>query len=241
MPCKAGGCPTAKSQIAIKTVTLWQHLISGENKYPLNINTLKSGIILATVIMSSMTKSKETMMKLTTTLMTLTMLAAPVAIAGENNWEKGAKDAWIDGKAETTLLLNTNLNSFDINTDVKDGVVVLTGKVDSEVDKSLASELIESLDGVNKVDNRLEVMSKDKPSEMAQTLTDSKVVAVVKTRLLIESEVTGTDINVDAKQGVVTLQGTVASDAERDLAITIAKNTSDVKKVVDKLEVVEKS
>ncbi|GAA0368889.1 BON domain-containing protein [Bowmanella denitrificans] len=180
-------------------------------------------------------------MKLTTTLMTLTMLAAPVAIAGENNWEKGAKDAWIDGKAETTLLLNTNLNSFDINTDVKDGVVVLTGKVDSEVDKSLASELIESLDGVNKVDNRLEVMSKDKPSEMAQTLTDSKVVAVVKTRLLIESEVTGTDINVDAKQGVVTLEGTVASDAERDLAITIAKNTSDVKKVVDKLEVVEKS
>ncbi|WP_102797787.1 BON domain-containing protein [Bowmanella denitrificans] len=180
-------------------------------------------------------------MKLTTTLMTLTMLAAPVAIAGENTWEEGAKDAWIDGKAETTLLLNTNLNSFDINTDVKDGVVVLTGKVDSEVDKSLASELIESLDGVNKVDNRLEVMSKDKPSEMAQTLTDSKVVAVVKTRLLIESEVTGTDINVDAKQGVVTLEGTVASDAERDLAVAIAKNTSDVTKVVDKLEVVEKS
>ena len=37
------------------------------------------------------------------------------------DWKDGAKDAWIDGKAETTLLLNTNLNSFDIITDVKDG------------------------------------------------------------------------------------------------------------------------
>ncbi|GGO67856.1 BON domain-containing protein [Bowmanella pacifica] len=180
-------------------------------------------------------------MKLTATLMTLTLIAAPVAMAGENNWEKDAKDAWIDGKAETTLLLNTNLNSFDINTDVKDGEVTLTGKVSSEVDKSLAGELIESLDGVHKVHNKLEVLDSESPNQMVQTLTDSKVVAVVKTRLLIESEVTGSNIDVDAKEGVVTLQGEVANDAERDLAIAIAKNTADVTKVVDKLEVVEKS
>lgn len=180
-------------------------------------------------------------MKLTTTLITLTLIAAPVAMASENSWEKDAKDAWIDGKAETTLLLNTNLNSFDINTDVKDGEVTLTGKVNSEVDKSLAGELIESLDGVNKVHNKLEVLSSESPNQMVQTLTDSKVVAVVKTRLLIESEVTGSSIDVDAKEGVVTLQGEVANDAERDLAIAIAKNTADVTKVVDKLEVVEKS
>ena len=36
-----------------------------------------------------------------------------------NKWEKGAKDAWIDGKAEATLLFNGNLDSFDINNDEK--------------------------------------------------------------------------------------------------------------------------
>jgi len=39
--------------------------------------------------------------------------------AQANSWENESKDAWIDGKAETVLLMNTNLNNFDINTDVK--------------------------------------------------------------------------------------------------------------------------
>ena len=73
------------------------------------------------------------------------------------------------GKAETTLLLNTNLNSFDIITDVKDGNVTLTGKVESSVDKALATELIKSLDGVKDVDNQLTVMNeKEGTSEVCR-------------------------------------------------------------------------
>ena len=49
--------------------------------------------------------------------------------AQASSWENESKDAWIDGKAETVLLMNTNLNNFDINTDVTNGKVVLTGKV----------------------------------------------------------------------------------------------------------------
>jgi osmotically-inducible protein OsmY len=37
----------------------------------------------------------------------------------------------------------------------------------------------------------------------------------------------------------VTLAGKVKSDAERDLAVAIAKNTNDVKSVVNKLELKE--
>jgi hyperosmotically inducible protein len=59
----------------------------------------------------------------------------------------------------------------------------------------------------------------------------------VKTRLLFSADVSGSDINVDVAHGVVTLKGTVSSDAERDLALTIAKNTDDVKDVVDELRV----
>ena len=78
--------------------------------------------------------------------------------AQANSWENESKDAWIDGKAETVLLMNTDLNNFDINTDVTNGKVVLTGKVDSEVEKELAEELVLSLDGVMDVENSLTVV-----------------------------------------------------------------------------------
>lgn len=172
------------------------------------------------------------------------LTTASVSANAENTWKDTAKDAWIDGKAESTLLLNGNLNSFDINTDVKNGVVTLTGKVESSVDKSLAEELVSSLDGVTEVDNMLTVLSDDRDDnsttdEFMAGLTDQKVETVVKTRLLMESEVGGTDIEVDVANGIVTLNGDVKSDAESDLATTIAKNTNDVKEVVNNLKVIK--
>uniref|UniRef100_UPI0040481DA1 BON domain-containing protein n=1 Tax=Shewanella baltica TaxID=62322 RepID=UPI0040481DA1 len=183
-------------------------------------------------------------MKTTTASVLATLLVGSISlnVAAAQDWKDGAKDAWIDGKAETTLLLNTNLNSFDIITDVKDGNVTLTGKVESSVDKALATELIKSLDGVKDVDNQLTVMNeKEGTSDVVASLTDSKVATVVKTRLLFSTDVSGTQINVDVANGIVTLKGEVASDAERQLALKIAENTDDVKKVVDKIKVVKKA
>ena len=45
------------------------------------------------------------------------------------------------------------------------------------------------------------------------------------------------DIDVDVENGVVTLSGKVKSDAEEDLVVTTAENVSDVKEVVNKLQV----
>jgi osmotically-inducible protein OsmY len=177
-----------------------------------------------------------------------------------NKWEKGAKDAWIDGKAEATLLFNGNLDSFDINTDVKNGNVVLTGKVENSVDKKLAEELVANIDGVTSVDNKLTIVSdKDMEGDMSDDmedtvdmsddmedtvdegtseLTDAKIATVIKTRLLMDTDISGFDIDVDVENGVVTLTGDVDSDAERDLAVEIAKNASDVKDVESNLRVV---
>ena len=122
---------------------------------------------------------------------TLTTAAYAGDMDTDNKWEKGAKDAWIDGKAEATLLFNGNLDSFDINTDVKDGNVVLTGKVENSVDKKLAEELVANIDGVSSVDNKLTVvndndMHKEMSDDMEDTvdegtseLTDAKIATVI--------------------------------------------------------------
>lgn len=197
---------------------------------------------------------------------TLSTGAVAADMNNQNDWEKGAKDAWIDGKAEATLLFNGNLNSFDINTDVKDGKVILTGKVDTSVDKKLAEELVENIDGVMSVENNLTVIEEqgdmmassdgDTDSEMADSevenemesaaestsseLVDAKIATVIKTRLLMDSDISGFDIDVDVEQGNVTLTGEVKSDAERDLAVEIAQNASDVKNVENNLQVKSK-
>lgn len=208
---------------------------------------------------------KRTMLSLLVAC-TLSTSALAADMKAENDWEKGAKDAWIDGKAEATLLFNGNLNSFDINTDVKNGKVILTGKVKTSVDKKLAEELVENIDGVTAVDNRLTIMQgtqsdedmtaseeMDAEDEMEEAqndaeettddasseLLDAKIATVIKTRLLMDSDISGFDINVDVEQGVVTLTGEVESDAERQLAIEIAQNASDVKNVEDNLKVMK--
>ncbi|MCF7519532.1 MULTISPECIES: BON domain-containing protein [Pseudoalteromonas] len=174
------------------------------------------------------------------------VIGATSMSAQASSWENESKDAWIDGKAETVLLMNTNLNNFDINTDVKNGKVVLTGKVKSELDKELAEELVLSLDGVTDVENKLTVVKdmktkhakKDMGDSAESDLTDAKISTVITTRFLFNSEVGGTDIDVDTDNGVVTLKGTVESEAEKQLAVSIAENAEDVRKVIDELTIV---
>ena len=163
-----------------------------------------------------------------------------MAALANNTMEGKALDAWLDGKAETTLLLNSNLNSFDINTDVSNQVVTLTGVVSSDVEKALAEELVASLSEVKEVDNKLNVKSTDSENiadTTVATLTDAKITTVVKTRLLMSEHVSGTGIEVDTDNNVVKLAGYVDSDAAHDLALAIANNTPDVTEVVDELEV----
>jgi len=101
--------------------------------------------------------------------------------------------------------------------------------------------------GVTDVENSLTVVKnsdmKKHDSEMMgndteSDLTDAKITTVITTRYLFDSEVGGTDIDVDTDNGVVTLKGTVESDAEKQLAMEIAKNAEDVRKVVDELTVI---
>ncbi|QTH63755.1 BON domain-containing protein [Psychrosphaera ytuae] len=156
-----------------------------------------------------------------------------------SDWKDKSRDAWLDGKAETILLMNTNLNSFDINTDVRKGVVTLTGDVNNEMERELAEELVMTLDGVKSVKNRLVIIDDNRDDNSNDsTLTDAKVEAVIETRYLLDSEVSALDIDVEAENGVVTLSGMVSSDTEHDLAIAIAENTDDVKRVIDDLQVV---
>lgn len=174
-----------------------------------------------------------------TAFVSAAILATTVSVqAGENKGEQVMSDAWLDGKAETILLLNENLNNFTINTEVSDGVVLLTGEVESNVDRRLAEELIASVDGVKSVNNKLTIANQEPIGEkINREYIDAKIATVVKTRLLMDREIAGTDIDVASENGTIILRGFVQSSAEKDLAEAIARNTNDVTKVENKLKI----
>jgi hyperosmotically inducible protein len=69
-----------------------------------------------------------------------------------------------------------------------------------------------------------------------QTLSDADITAKVKTALIADDMVKARHIDVDTLRGVVQLNGTVGSEAERDRALRIARHVSGVLEVHDNLK-----
>lgn len=66
---------------------------------------------------------------------------------------------------------------------------------------------------------------------------DVAITTAVKSRLIGEEMVRARDINVDTRLKVVTLHGTVRSEAERRRAVELAERTGNVESVIDELVV----
>lgn len=70
-----------------------------------------------------------------------------------------------------------------------------------------------------------------------EATADAALTAKVKTKFLADTSISGLKIDVDTKNNVVTLSGTVPTAAERARAVAVAKGTDGVKSVVNNLKV----
>ena len=81
------------------------------------------------------------------------------------------------------------------------------------------------------------VKSEHATEKTGEVLSDAAITSTIKTKFLAESGVPGTTINVDTNNHVVTLTGTVKTKAEAAKAVSIARETKGVKRVIDHLKV----
>jgi hyperosmotically inducible periplasmic protein len=70
---------------------------------------------------------------------------------------------------------------------------------------------------------------------VGQKVDDATVVAKIKAEMLKSPDVSGLAVNVDAKNGVVTLSGSAKTEAERTKAADIARHADGVAKVDNKI------
>lgn len=71
----------------------------------------------------------------------------------------------------------------------------------------------------------------DTMNEAGDAASDTWITTKVKSSLLAEDATPGMDIKVETSQGVVSLSGTVATEAEREAAIAKAKSIEGVRDV----------
>ena len=86
---------------------------------------------------------------------------------------------------------------------------------------------------------RAAAKANDAASKVGDTVSDSALTAKIKSKMVLDDDVTARGIDVDTSGTIVTLTGVVGSADERDRAVRLARETKGVTKVVDKLRVRE--
>ncbi|QID17990.1 BON domain-containing protein [Nitrogeniibacter mangrovi] len=89
-------------------------------------------------------------------------LARPVSAGDAGSFyrmamSEAAADAAIKGKVEAVLAMERTLHGTDILVDVKGGVILLSGEVDTAGQRDKAGRLASGVEGVKKVMNELMV------------------------------------------------------------------------------------
>ena len=176
--------------------------------------------------------------------------AQDTAATSDRTLGQTVDDATITASVKTKLLADERTKGFDINVDTVKGVVTLTGGADSADAKRAAQEVAGTVEGVVLIRNELTVAAagtearqdantatasgevREAMDEAGDGIDDAWITSKVKSQLLADDGVKGTNITVETKGNVVTLGGTAESAASRAKAIEIAQSTKGVRSVV---------
>lgn len=172
-------------------------------------------------------------MKTRNVLGTLAVVVLALAVAA-----CATTDTGLTGKVKAKLAAASDVPASKIEVATRNGVVTLTGNVDSAQIKERALQLARETKGVTDVVDMISVQTAEgngnapEPSRtVGDRIDDAGITMKVKASLLDDPVVKGLRIDVDTREGVVYLTGNVASENEKAQAIRVAKGTEGVREV----------
>jgi hyperosmotically inducible protein len=164
-------------------------------------------------------------------------------------------DGWITMKIHAQFVTEDALEGSDIDVDTTKGVVTLTGTIPTATGRARAVSIAKTTEGVKSVKDSLKIAAADDAAagtkEAARGTTgtakqgrravnDGWITSKIYSQFLTEDALENSDIDVDVEAGIVTLSGSVTSEAGRTRAVAIAKGTDGVKNVKDSLKIVKR-
>ena len=117
-------------------------------------------------------------------------------------------DDQIENDVEDALLTDPATESWEIEADVKNGVVTLTGKVESWAEKQIAATVSKNVKGVKQIDNQIDIQYKTKRSDL-------EIKQEIQRRLEFNTLIDEGLIDISVEDGAVKLTGAVGSAAEK--------------------------
>lgn len=155
-----------------------------------------------------------------------------IAMAAVAIWSVSCSqsDAGITTAIKSRLAADDEVKAYQIDVDTREKIVTLSGTVDTARAKTRAVEIARLEKGVFQVTDNITVSPSAPPVP-----TDASLTAAVKAKLAAESSLSGLKIIVDTLNGVVTLSGDVRSQADKDVAVRLARETAGVREVNDRL------
>jgi osmotically-inducible protein OsmY len=139
-------------------------------------------------------------------------------------------DEGIAEQAARLLTWYSSLRDMNVQAEVDNGHVVLTGDVDFLYQKEIAAERVAELEGVSGVSNRITV----RPPKTADT---REIKRQIVSALHRHANIEASRVDVSVVDGQVTVEGTVDTPRERDLIKEAIRGTGGVHDIVDNLRV----
>lgn len=148
-----------------------------------------------------------------------------------------ASDTAIVSAINTKFSADKTTSDLGVKVASDNGIVTLTGKVNTEIEAAELVKLAESVDGVKDV-KTTDLTAIKSTQNMADTVITAKVKGTyLREKLFGDTNITHSDISVETTNGKVYLTGTVETQLVADNAVKLAKSIDGVKKVESKLEV----
>jgi len=140
-------------------------------------------------------------------------------------------DSMISTKVREALLASDDVKSFAIKVNTENGVVVLSGFVNSQNQIDLSMKLARGIQGVKDVRNQLSI--KDSSTSANDKMGDSWVTGAVKTALLNDSVLKNFNISVVTRHGEVMLSGFVDNKEQSLHCVDVAQGVEGVNSVLN--------
>jgi hyperosmotically inducible periplasmic protein len=152
-----------------------------------------------------------------------------------------AADLTTTGKVKSNFSLSKRLSIYDINVNTQNGLVTLSGRVPTEIDKDLAAGVAKDTTGVREVTNQLIVEPGIRPSEESlrenARIADLEIQADLRERFASSPELGQENIQIAVKDKQITLSGEVTSPRQKAGAEQVARSLNNVSGVTNALSI----
>ena len=145
-------------------------------------------------------------------------------------------DSIMDKNLDAKLILLNKNYFLSINTQVLDGRIFLTGKVDDPEEKLKITKLAWEIEGARSVKNDIKIKEEFK---FKQSAKDVLITSQLRTAIIFNKKIKSANYSIDTYKKKIYIYGIAETQDEQELVIKEAKQILDVEDVISSILLVE--